>query len=74
MVPAAGLVQVLGKDEPDVTALLIGKEEHGINCFWRGEFNAARALFEQCHGLNEPSHRAVYNVWSVQDQYNQTIL
>jgi hypothetical protein len=67
-------MEMLGKESGNTAALLIGKEEHGISCFWRGDFNAARALFEQCHGLNEPAHRAVYNAWSVQDQYNQMLI
>jgi predicted ATPase len=67
-------MEVLGEDGGNMTAFLIGKEEHGISCFWRGEFNAARALLEQCHGLNEPAHRGASNVWSVQDQYNQTLV
>jgi predicted ATPase len=73
-VALAEQMQTLGKDEPNETALLIGREEHGISCFWRGEFNSARAMFEQCHGLNEPAHRAMSNTWAVQDQYNQTML
>jgi tetratricopeptide (TPR) repeat protein len=67
-------MEMLGKESGNKAALLIGKEDHGISCFWRGDFNAARALFEQCHGLNEPAHRAVYNAWSVQDQYNQMLI
>ncbi len=53
-------MQTLGKMHANLSALLLGKEEHGISCFWGGEFTTARILFEQCHGLNDPAHRAVY--------------
>ena len=67
-------MEILGQEGGNTTASLIAKEEHGISCFWRGDFDTARALFERCHGLNEPAHRAMSNAWSVQDQYNQTLI
>ena len=67
-------MHTLGKERGNTTVSLLGKEDQGISCFWRGEFDTARALFEQCHGLNEQAHRAVYNAWSVQDQYSQMLI
>jgi predicted ATPase len=33
-----------------------------MTSFWLGEFVAARAFLERCHGLNDPAHRAVYAI------------
>jgi predicted ATPase len=67
-------MEILGQEGGNTTASLIAKEELGISCFWQGDFDTARALFERCHGLNEPAHRAASNAWSVQDQHNQTLI
>jgi tetratricopeptide (TPR) repeat protein len=36
-----------------------------------GEFETARVFFEQCHGLNDPAHRAVYAAVAPSDPYRQ---
>jgi predicted ATPase len=62
-------MEKLGKARDNLSALLLGKQEHGLVCFDRGELTAARALFEQCEGLKDPAHRAVLAPWVVQDRY-----
>jgi tetratricopeptide (TPR) repeat protein len=57
--PHAERMERIGQVQNDVAALLLGHYQHGITRFWLGEFVAARALFEQCHGLDDPAHRAV---------------
>jgi len=41
---------------------LRGRLANGVNRYWLGEFVAARALLEQCHGLADPARRAVVGV------------
>jgi predicted ATPase len=44
-------MEQLGKARDNLSALLLGKHEHGLICYDRGELTAARALLEQCEGL-----------------------
>jgi class 3 adenylate cyclase/tetratricopeptide (TPR) repeat protein len=66
-------MEMIGKAHADLSVWLVGKVEQGINCFVRGDFATAGALFEQCHGLSHPAHRAVYAAWTVQDQHDQML-
>jgi class 3 adenylate cyclase/tetratricopeptide (TPR) repeat protein len=52
-------IERIGKAQDDVALRLLGHLGHGVTRFHLGEFAAARALLEQCHGLNDPAHRAV---------------
>jgi hypothetical protein len=47
----------------------LGHLEQGQVRFSLGEFVAARALFEQCHELNDPAHRAVCAAVARSDPY-----
>jgi tetratricopeptide (TPR) repeat protein len=67
-------METFGEAHSKSSALLLGKEEHGICCFWRGEFSTARECFAQCHGMSDPAHRAVYSGWSLHDQHDQVLL
>jgi predicted ATPase len=62
-------MEKLGEAQNDEATLLLGRWLHGHSCFFLGEFLAARALFEQCHGLRDPAHRAVYAALTPEDPY-----
>jgi predicted ATPase len=49
----------IGEAGNDIRAQLLGCRADGETRFYLGEFVAARALLEQCHGLADPAHRAV---------------
>jgi predicted ATPase len=49
--------------------MLLGHLQHGICRFNLGEFVAARDLLEQCHGLNDPAHRSMYEAFSPEDPH-----
>jgi hypothetical protein len=53
-------MEKLGRARNDEATLLLGHYLHAISRYYLGEFAAARALFEQCHGLSDPAHRTVY--------------
>jgi tetratricopeptide (TPR) repeat protein len=67
-------LETFGEERDNLSALLLGKLARGASYFWRGEWTAARALFEQCHGLSDPAHRAVYAAWVAQDMHNYMLL
>jgi class 3 adenylate cyclase/predicted ATPase len=51
-------IEKIGEARNDVAAQLLGHRANGQTRLWLGEFVAARALLEQCHGLGDPAHRA----------------
>ena len=53
-------IEQIGDAEDDVRLLLLGHLVHGITRKDLGDLVAARALFERCHRLDDPTHRAVY--------------
>jgi tetratricopeptide (TPR) repeat protein len=65
----ADQMEQVGETRNDVAALLLGHWMHGLTRLFLGEFVAARALFEQCDGLSDPAHRAVYAALSEQDPH-----
>ena len=42
-----------------LAAQLRGRRANGLTRLYLGEFVAARALLEQCHGLADPAHRGI---------------
>jgi predicted ATPase/class 3 adenylate cyclase len=52
-------IEKIGEARNDVAAELAGRRAHGLTRCALGEFVAARALLEQCHGLGDPTRRAV---------------
>jgi predicted ATPase/predicted peroxiredoxin len=62
-------MEEIGEARNDVPALLLGQFLRGITRFFLGEFIAARPIFEQCHGLSDPSHRTVYAALVPQDPH-----
>jgi class 3 adenylate cyclase/tetratricopeptide (TPR) repeat protein len=63
----------IGEAQDNVAFRLLGHLEQGYVRSYRGEFVAARALFEQCHGLNDPAHRAFYAAVAPSDLYGQML-
>jgi class 3 adenylate cyclase/tetratricopeptide (TPR) repeat protein len=51
-------IERIGETRNDVVAQLQGRRAQGVTRYYLGEFVAARALLERCHGLGEPTHRA----------------
>jgi predicted ATPase len=62
-------MEEISEPRNDVAALLLGQFLRGITRFFLGEFIAARSIFEQCLGLSDPSHRAVYATLVPQDPH-----
>jgi class 3 adenylate cyclase/tetratricopeptide (TPR) repeat protein len=52
-------IEKIGGARNNVAAQLLGRSDNGWTRYRLGEFVAARALLEQCHGLTDPAHRAV---------------
>jgi predicted ATPase len=63
----------VGAAQNDEAALLLGYLSHGNSRLFLGDFVAARALLEQCHGLRNPAHRAVYASLTTQDPYAMSL-
>jgi hypothetical protein len=59
----------IGGARNDRATLLLGHWLHAHVRLSLGELNASHALFEQCHGLQEPANRAVYAAVSAEDPY-----
>ena len=55
----------LGKPE----GVLLSRHFRGVGHFMIGEFDVARTLFEQCHGLSEPAHRKASLAMTSEDSY-----
>jgi predicted ATPase len=68
--PFAERMEKIGEARKDSAALLLGHLYHGIVRFFLGEFAAARALFEQCHGLRDPVLRQTISKLTAEDGYS----
>jgi predicted ATPase len=68
--PFAERMEQIGDARKDSAALLLGKLYQGIVRFFLGEFAAARALFEQCHGLRNPALRRTLSKLIAEDGYS----
>jgi predicted ATPase/class 3 adenylate cyclase len=55
----AAQMEAIGRERHDADARLLGHYLSGMIRFYLGEFAAARAHLEQCHGLGDPAHRDV---------------
>ena len=49
--------------------VLLSRHFRGVGHFMIGEFDVARTLFEQCHGLSEPAHRKASLAMTSEDSY-----
>ena len=56
--PLAEQIEKVGEARNDVMAQLLGRRLNGQTRCYLGEFVAAPALLEQCHSLDDPTHRA----------------
>ena len=52
-------IEKIGVARNDITAQLRGRRATGLSRCFLGEFVAARALLQQCHGLGDAAHRAL---------------
>ncbi len=52
-------MEKIGNARNDVTVQLLARRAHGITRGYLGQFVAARALLERCHGLADPVHRTI---------------
>ena len=68
--PYAERMEKIGEAQKNSAALLLGHLYHGIVRFFLGEFAAARALFEQCHGLRDPVLRQTISKLTAEDGYS----
>jgi class 3 adenylate cyclase/predicted ATPase len=66
-------IEQIGDAQDRVGLLRLGHLAHGISRMSLGEFVAARALFERCHGLDDPDHRAVYANIAMADPHGQML-
>jgi predicted ATPase len=64
-------IEQIGEAQDDAGLLLLGHLAHGLIRMNLGDFIAARALFEQCHGL--PAHRALYVDIAMADPHGQML-
>jgi class 3 adenylate cyclase/predicted ATPase len=62
-------VEKIGEAQNNRAVRLLGLYLHAIVRFFLAEFAAARALFERCHGLDEPAHRAIYANITAEDPH-----
>jgi predicted ATPase len=63
-------MEKIGEARNDTAVLLLGHLYHGATLWFLGEFVEARALLEQqCHGLNDPAHRAIYAALAPEDPH-----
>jgi hypothetical protein len=67
-------MELLGKTLGNSSVLLLGKKQHADSCCWMGEGVAARALFEHCHEMGGPAHRAIYKGWTVEDPHAMVLV
>ena len=50
-------MEKIGEARNDVAAQLVGRRANATTRLFLGDFVAARALLERCHGLADPAHR-----------------
>jgi hypothetical protein len=58
--PYAERLEQWGEARHDAVALMLGHLHHAASHLWLGEFAAARAVLEQCRGMDDPGHRVAY--------------
>jgi tetratricopeptide (TPR) repeat protein len=62
-------IEQIGERQEDVVPPWLGHLAHGLTRFHLGEFVAARALLERCHGLDASAGRAIYPRVTAPDPY-----
>ena len=66
-------MEKFGEARKDKAIVHLGHYLQGFDRFDLGEFVAARALFEQCHGSRDSAHRAVYAALTPEDPYTVSL-
>jgi predicted ATPase len=67
-------LEQIGEARNDRAAQLLGRHWlQGVTLYFLGDFVAARALLEDCEGLRDPAHRAVYATMTANDPYASTL-
>ena len=67
-------VEQIGVARKDRAAQLMGRHWlQGVTHYFLGDFVTARALLEDCEGLGESAHRAVYATMAANDPYASTL-
>jgi tetratricopeptide (TPR) repeat protein len=67
-------LEQIGEARNDRAAQLLGRHWlQGVTLYFLGDFVAARALLEDCEGLQDPVHRAVYATMTANDPYASTL-
>ena len=66
-------IEQIGEVEDDVGLLLLGPLAHAMTSMHLGDFVAARVLFERCHRLDDPAHRAVYAGIAMANPHHQML-
>jgi hypothetical protein len=59
----------IGEARADRAVQLIGLRCHGEVDLYMGDLVGARAFFEQCHDMRDPTIRAVYATIAAEEQY-----
>jgi class 3 adenylate cyclase/predicted ATPase len=72
-VSLAEQMEKLGETRKDQATFLLGHYIHGASCYFRGEFETARALLERCDGLRDPATRAISAAIAVADPHAATL-
>ena len=65
-------IEKIGEARNDVAAQFLSHRAHGLTRCFLGEFVAARALLERCHGLSDLAHRAT-SAGLAGDPYTETL-
>jgi hypothetical protein len=58
-----------GEARQDTVALMLGHFANAATHLWQGDFVAARAIFDQCRGMDDPGRRAAYEAATGADQH-----
>jgi class 3 adenylate cyclase/predicted ATPase len=61
-------IEMIGEARNDLATQLLGRRAQGSTQLFLGNFVAARALLERCHGLADPAHRVIRGSMS-EDHY-----
>jgi predicted ATPase len=62
-------VKEIGESRNDINVQLLGHFQNGMVRFYLGEFDNARAHFDQCHGLGDQAHRTAVTPLTTADPY-----
>lgn len=70
----AGEMLRLGRTRNDVTLKYLGCRCSGLNCYYFGDFTAARSYLEECLALYDPMHSPFYTALAGEDVHVGTLM